>query len=213
MCKQWRLQCTRQWGQYIEWCEHVYRVVIAFKMTEWVEQWICVKFCVKLEHLSMETIQIVQKAAAMGNGGLAALSWQCTRSCIMSLAECFCKTSICPGDSAPILPRFGTLWLPAFSTTKITFDREEISDCRWESGKYGAADDHRGNCVRSQGAYFEGDWGVIILCTIFLVSSSINVFFIYVAGFFLDRPPIYLFINTRRLQNLVADLTISKLSK
>ena len=31
------------------------------------------------------------------------------------------------------------------------------------------------NCVRSQGAYFEGDWGVVVLCTMFLVSSSRNV--------------------------------------
>ena len=29
--------------------------------------------------------------------------------------------------------------------------------------------------MRSQGAYFEEDWGVIVLCTMFLVSSSINV--------------------------------------
>ena len=34
------------------------------------------------------------------------------------------------------------------------------------------------NCVRSQGAYFEGDWGIIVLCTLFLVSPSINVSFI-----------------------------------
>ena len=30
------------------------------------------------------------------------------------------------------------------------------------------------NCVRSQGAYFEGDWGIIVLSTMFLV-PSINV--------------------------------------
>ena len=36
------------------------------------------------------------------------------------------------------------------------------------------ADGNWENCVRSQGAYSEGDWGVIVLCTIFLVSSSIN---------------------------------------
>ena len=30
-------------------------------------------------------------------------------------------------------------------------------------------------CVRSQGAYFEGDWGVVVLCTMFLVSC---IFFI-----------------------------------
>ena len=29
--------------------------------------------------------------------------------------------------------------------------------------------------MRSQGAYFEGDWGVIFLPTVFLVPSSINV--------------------------------------
>ena len=34
--------------------EHVYCVAIAFKMTEPVEQQICIKFCVKLEHPSME---------------------------------------------------------------------------------------------------------------------------------------------------------------
>ena len=32
--------------------KHVYCVAVAFKMTEWVEQWICIKFCVKLEHSS-----------------------------------------------------------------------------------------------------------------------------------------------------------------
>ena len=40
---------------------------IAFKMTEVVEQWICIRFCVKLEHSSVETIQMIQEAAAMGN--------------------------------------------------------------------------------------------------------------------------------------------------
>ena len=31
-------------------------------MTEQVEQWISIKFCVKLEHSSAETIQMIQKA-------------------------------------------------------------------------------------------------------------------------------------------------------
>ena len=34
--------------------EDVYFVVIAFEMTEQIEQWICIKFCVKLEHSSTE---------------------------------------------------------------------------------------------------------------------------------------------------------------
>ena len=42
--------------------EHVYCVAIAFKMTEQVEQRVCIKFCVKLEHCSAETIPMIQKA-------------------------------------------------------------------------------------------------------------------------------------------------------
>ena len=58
--------------------EHLYCVAISFKMTERVEQWMCSKFCVKVEHSSMKTIWMIQKAAAMGNWWLAASSRQCT---------------------------------------------------------------------------------------------------------------------------------------
>ena len=138
-------------------------------MTELVEQQICIKFCVQLEYSSAETIQLIQKATAMGNWWLAASSRQCTHLCITSGTGFFGKTSNHSGDSAPPHPRFGALWLLAFPKTKITFEREEISDLQW--GKYdGAADGNWENCVRSQGVYFEGDWGVIVLCTMFLVS-------------------------------------------
>ena len=145
-------------------------------MTEWVEIQICIKFCVKLKHSSMETIQVLQKAATMGNWWLAASSQRRARSCIMCHSEFFGKTSNHPGDSVPPQPRFGTLWLLAFPKTKITFEREEISDHRWNSGKYnGAADGDRENCVRSQGAYFEGDSLSYVQCFLFLVSSLVNV--------------------------------------
>ena len=42
--------------------EPVYCVAVAFKMTEQVEQQIWFKFCVKLEHSSVETIWMIQKA-------------------------------------------------------------------------------------------------------------------------------------------------------
>ena len=42
-------------------------MVIAIKMTEQVEQEICIKFCIKLEHSSVEAIQMIQKATAMGS--------------------------------------------------------------------------------------------------------------------------------------------------
>ena len=43
-----------------EW--HVYSVAVALKMTEQVEQQICIKFCIKLEHSSSETIWMIQKS-------------------------------------------------------------------------------------------------------------------------------------------------------
>ena len=140
-------------------------------MIEQVEQWICIKFCNKLEHSSTETIRMIQKATATGNWWLAASSQQHTHSCITSCAEFFGKTSNHPDDSVPLQPRFGTLWPLAFPKTKIIFEREEIADRRWDSRKYNrAADGDWENRVRSQDAYFEGDWGVIVLCTLFLVS-------------------------------------------
>ena len=86
----------------IEW--DVYCVAVAFKMTEWVEQQICIEFCIKLEHSSTETIQMIQKAVAMGNWWLAASSQQRTHSCITTCAEFFGETSNHPGDSAPYSP-------------------------------------------------------------------------------------------------------------
>ena len=39
--------------------ENVYCVAIAFKITEWIEQQICINFCIKLEHFSGETIWMI----------------------------------------------------------------------------------------------------------------------------------------------------------
>ena len=93
-------------------------------------------------------------------------------------------------------PCYSSDWLPVtsdFSQTKITFEREEVSDHQWDSGKYnGRAGDDWENCGRSQGAYFEGDWGVIVLCTMFLLSfiffRNWLYFSYYMAGYLLDRP-------------------------
>ena len=42
--------------------ELVYCVAAAFKSTEQVQQRISIKFCVKLEHSSADTIRVIQKA-------------------------------------------------------------------------------------------------------------------------------------------------------
>ena len=67
------------------------------------------------------------------------------------------KTSNYPGDSAPLPPRLGTQRLLAFLKTKITFEKEEISDRLGDSGKPdGVVDGDWENCA-FQSAYVEGD--------------------------------------------------------
>ena len=56
-------------------------------MAEQVEQRVCIKFCIKLEHSSVETIWMIQKAAALGNRWLGASSRQHAHSRITSSAE------------------------------------------------------------------------------------------------------------------------------
>ena len=48
--------------------EHVYCVAIAFKMNGWVEQQICIKFWVKLEHSSEDTIWMIHRLKLWATG-------------------------------------------------------------------------------------------------------------------------------------------------
>ena len=100
---------------------------IALKTTEPVEQWICIKLCVKLEHSSVETIEMIQKGTAMGN---VIGSFNTTMHLLIHHTYCrvFAETSNHPGDSDPLRPRFGALQLLDFLKTKITFEREEIQE-------------------------------------------------------------------------------------
>ena len=144
-------------------------------MTGWIQQRIYIRFCVKFEHSSAETICWFRRPQLWATGGWQLHHDKSFRSCIMSHAGFFHETSNHPDDSAPWQPRFGALWLLTFLKTKITFEREEISGCQWDSGKYNRTDDSDWeNCVKYHRVYFEGDWGVIVLCTMFLVTCFFN---------------------------------------
>ena len=70
---------------------------------DWVKQWICIKFCIKLKHSSAETIRMIQKATAMGNWWLAASS-QHICWCIMSMQSFLAKHQITQVTQAPLFP-------------------------------------------------------------------------------------------------------------
>ena len=101
-----------------------------------------------------------------------------THTHVSQLVQSFGERSNPPGESAPLQPRFGALRLLAFPKTKITFKREEISNCQWDSGKYcGAADGDCESCVRSQDAFWKGTEASLsyVQCFLHLACSSRNV--------------------------------------
>ena len=155
--------------------EHVYCVAVAFKVIAWGEQQFCIRFCIKLEHSSVGTVRMIQKAAVMGSRWLDS-SRQCAPSYVTS-DTVFVKTSNHPGDLSPLQPRFGTLRLLAGTKTKITFERGKISNHQWDSGKYnGATDGDWENCVRSQGTWKGTEVSLsCVQCFLYLVSSSVSV--------------------------------------
>ena len=83
------------------------------KWLKWVERQICLKLCIKLEHFSMETIWMIQKATAMDNWWLAASSRQLAHSCITFCAEFWGDHQITQVTQPPYSPDLAPwdLWL------------------------------------------------------------------------------------------------------
>ena len=88
-------------------------------MTERTEQLLCIQFCIMLEHSSLETIQVIEKAKAIGNWWLAASSWPCSHSCIVFHAELFGEISNHLGNSNNPLTQ-QRLLPPLTSTVKLS---------------------------------------------------------------------------------------------
>ena len=144
----------------------------------------------------------------MRNWWLAASSWQCASSGIMSCAEILDKKSPRLHSPPALVPC--NLWLfpklktPLKGTRFQTVDKiqenmmgqleviptQDFAECfkqwkrLWE------------NCVRFQGAHFEGDWGVIVLCTVFPVSCIFfnNSLFFLIHTWTLSGQTIYAYI-------------------
>ena len=141
--------------------------------------WVCIKNdwasnesvsnFVKIKHYSVETIQMTQKAAAMGSWLLAASS-QHTCSCITSHAEFLVKHQITEETQPPYSPDLAPCDFRLIPKLKSLLKGRDIRQLLRFRKIQRSSDGDGENCVRSQGAYFEGDWGIIVLCMVFLVS-------------------------------------------
>ena len=180
-------------------------------MTERVEQRICIKFCINLEHSSVETIWI-QKAAAMGSWWLAASPRQHARSCIKSCAGFFGETSNHPVDSAPYSPDLAphNFWLfPKLNHLWKGRDFRPSMSMRFRKIQWGSWWLLGELCEVLRSVHFEGDWGVTVPCTLSLVP---RIFFSeglhlsnHMAERLLDRP----FAHTHRQPSVFEHHTAS----
>ena len=145
--------------------EPVHCVPLTLKMTDGVEQQICITFVLRLNIAPWSLFGWFRRLQLWATG-----DWQLRR------------------DNAPALAPYLILRLLAFPKTKITFDSRLLIRFR---KIHGTADGNWETCVRSQGAYFEGDWGIIILCTMFFVScvffSKCLYFSYYISEYLLDN--------------------------
>ena len=175
-CEQWHLHCTSQWGQWRPLSEHVYLVATAFKMTEQVEQWICSRFCVKLEHSSAKLCGWFRGPQLCTTGDLHLHHDNTATHASRLMQSILAKHQITQVTQHPYSPDLAPcgFWLFPKLKSPLKGERFQTVD-EIQENMMGAADGNWENHKRSQGTHFEGDWGVIVLCTVFLVSSSINV--------------------------------------
>ena len=100
--------------------EHVYRVAVTFKMTERVEQWIRITFCVKLEHCLCGKYFDDAEGRSYGQQVIASF----ITTVHLLVHHVLCRVFRWNIKSPRWLPRFGALRLLAFPKTKITFERD-----------------------------------------------------------------------------------------
>ena len=169
-------------------------MAIAFQTTEQVEQWICIELCNKLKHSS------VADDFKGWNHGLAASSWQWTlwwhpvheflaKHEITKVTQPHYSQDLAPCDFWLFWKLKSPLKRKRFQT--INEIQENMTRQLMAIGRtvWGPTLCH--------GTYFKGDWGIIVLCTMFLVScifSNKHLYFSYYVSWkrhdLLDRPHI-----------------------
>ena len=164
-------------------------------MTEWVEQKLCLKFCVKLEHSSMETIQMIQKAAAMGNWWLSASSWRHMTTHASHLLQSFlAKHQIIQVTQTTYSPDLAPCDFWLFPKLKSPLKRK-ILDCQIQENMTGQLMVIGRTVWDPKVPALKGTETSLscVQCFSYL-SIYVSIFSYYMAEYFLDRPFMYTYI-------------------
>ena len=152
--------------------EHVYCVAVAFKTTERVEQWLCIKFCIKAWTLVCRNYLYYSEGHSYGQLVIGSFI---TTMCPLMHHVVSCRVFwqniksprwlrpttaqiLCPVTSG-FSQNWNHLWKGRDFRPWIIF-RKIRQGSWWPLGEL----------CEAQGTYFEWDWGVIVVCTMFLVS-------------------------------------------
>ena len=162
--------------------EHVYCVAITFKMTEWVEQRICITFYIGLNIPPQKLFRWFRRLQLW-----APENWQLHHDNEPAHASHFLCWVFWQNIKSPrwLSPPTAQIWRP------VTSDFSKSSNHLWKgrdfrlfmrfSKIWWASCWRLGELCEVQGVYNEGNWDVIVLCTMFLVSCiffNVSVFHI-----------------------------------
>ena len=164
--------------------EHVYCVAGAFKMTEQIEQWICIKFCIKLEHFSVETIGWFRRLQLWVTG-----DWQLHHSNAPTHTSCLLQSFL---ETHPISQVTRAPYSPDLVSCNFWLLSKPKSP--WTGKRFQTLSEIQENTMGQLMASGRTVWGFkvqtlkgtevslsYVQCFLYLLSSSINVFIFHVA--------------------------------
>ena len=179
--------------------EPMYCVAVTFKITEWVEQWICIKFYISLNIPLQKLLRWFRRPQLWSPG-----NWHLHPNNTPAYAPILFRVFwwnikslrwLRPPYSPDLVPC--NFWLFPKLKSPLKGKRFQIINEIQEKTKEHLME-------TGSTAYFERDWGIIVVYTMFLVSliffNKRPYFSCCVAGYFLDRPHTTHQINKISLQ-------------
>ena len=164
MREQWRLHCTSQWGWWqTSLSEHVSCVALEFKITEWNNS-SASNFVLSLNIPPQKLCWWFRRLQLWATD-----DWQLHHNSVPAYASHLLQSFLVKHQILQVTqPPVAQTWCPvtsgfSWNSNHLWKGRDFRLPVRFrETGKAGDWE----SCVRSQGACFEGDWGVIALCSV-----------------------------------------------